>query len=271
MRLTTIRHRLLGWRSILAERSPATPYSEIVKPLSVDDMHGDWNLNKDEVQAELDTSLNPRSSDLLFDIVESLGLDQESRVLDIGARDARHSVTLHRRIGCRVVAVDPVRHNVEAAQELVDDFGHPDAIEVRQGSIENIPADSETFDLVFCRDVLSHVANLETALEECGRVSVPERRMLVYQTFATDLLEPAEKARLCADLAVEPASFDTTNFEVAVEASPFEMESIDVIGSEWRESWEEDGTKRTSKQLLHQTDPQRPRNPGSTGRSPLSG
>lgn len=214
-------------------------------------MYGDWNLKKDEVQAVLDRSLNPRSPDSLFEITESLGFGQDSTVLDIGARDARHSVTLHQRLGCRVVSVDPVRHNVQAARRLIDQLGYHDAIEVRQGSIEDIPADSKTFDLVFCRDVLSHVANLGTALEECGRVAVPGGSMVVYQTFATDLLEPAENARLCRDLAVEPASFDLTNFEAAVEASPFAVESIDVIGSEWRESWEEDRTGRTSRQLLH--------------------
>lgn len=223
----------------------------IVNPLTVDEMYGDWKLNKDQVQSELGRSLNPRSSDSLFEITESLGLDQKSTVLDIGARDARHSVTLHRRLGCRVVAVDPVPHNVEAAQKLVDEMAYTDAIEVRQGRIEDIPADSETFDLIFCRDVLSHVANLWTAIEECSRVAAPGGRMVVYQTFATDLLEPAERARLCADLAVEPASLDLANFEAVVEASPFEIESIDAIGSEWRESWEEDGAGRTSKQLLH--------------------
>lgn len=222
-----------------------------MKPLTVDEMYGDWNLKKDQVQAELDRSLNPRSSDSLFEMVESLGFDQESTVLDIGARDARHSVTLHHRLGCRVIAVDPVPHNVEAAQKLVDEMAYTDAIEVRQGNIEDIPVDSENFDLIFCRDVLSHVANLRTAIEECGRVAAPGGRMVIYQTFATELLEPAEKAKLCTDLAVEPASFDLTNFEAAVEASPFAVESIDVIASEWRESWEEDGTGRTSKQLLH--------------------
>lgn len=223
----------------------------IVRPVSVDEMYGDWELTEKQVYAVLDQSLNPRSSDSLFDIIEALGLGQGSTVLDIGARDARHSVTLHQRLGCKVVAVDPVLSNLEAARKLVDETGYSDFIEIRQGSIEEIPAGSEKFDLVFCRDVLSHVADLRTALEECSRVSVPRGRMVVYQTFATDLLEPKENARFCTDLAVEPASLDRTNFEAAVESSPFKVESIDAIGSEWRESWEEDETRRTSQQLLH--------------------
>ena len=221
-----------------------------VEPVSVEEMYGDWKVTADQVQAELTRSLNPRSSDSLFDTVESLGMRSGATVLDVGARDARHSVTLHQRLGCKVVAVDPVAHNVEAALKLVDDMGYRSSIDVRLGTVEDIPADSGTFDLVFCRDVLSHVANVRVALEECSRVTVPRGWMVTYQTFATDLLEPLEKARLCADLAVEPASLDHGNFEAAVTHSPFVVESMELIGSEWREFWEEDGTGRTSQQLL---------------------
>jgi 2-polyprenyl-3-methyl-5-hydroxy-6-metoxy-1,4-benzoquinol methylase len=222
-----------------------------VKSVIVDEMYGDWNLTTEQVQAELDRSLNPRRSDSLFDVVESLGFGRGSAVLDIGARDARHSITLHQRLGCEVVALDPVPHNVVAARKLVDELGYSEFVEVRLGRIEEVPADNEMFDFVFCRDVLSHVADLRIALEECSRVSAPGGRMVIYQTFATDLLEPAERTRLCTDLAVESASFDRVHFEAAVEGSPFGVESIDVVGSEWREAWEEDGTGRTSRQLLH--------------------
>jgi SAM-dependent methyltransferase len=226
-------------------------YSEVVESLSVDDMYGDWQVKEDQVRAELTRSLNPRSSDSLFDIVESLGIRSGATILDVGARDARHSVTLHQRLGCDVVAVEPVADNVEAALKRVDDMGYHNSIDVRRGTVEDIPVDSETFDLVFCRDVLSHVDDLRTALKECGRVTVTGGWMVIYQTFATDHLEPMEKARLCADLAVAPASLDTDNFEAAVADSPFVVESTEVIGSEWREHWEEDGTMRTSQQLLH--------------------
>jgi 2-polyprenyl-3-methyl-5-hydroxy-6-metoxy-1,4-benzoquinol methylase len=226
-------------------------YSEVVESLSVDDMYGDWQVTEDQVRAELTRSLNPRSSDSLFDIVESLGIRSGATILDVGARDARHSVTLHQRLGCDVVAVEPVADNVEAALKRVDDMGYHNSIDVRRGTVEDIPVDSETFDLVFCRDVLSHLDDLRTALKECGRVTVTGGWMVIYQTFATDHLEPMEKARLCADLAVAPVSLDTDNFEAAVADSPFVVESTEVIGSEWREHWEEDGTMRTSQQLLH--------------------
>ena len=75
--------------------------------------------------------------------------------------------------------------------------------------------------------------------------------MVVYQTFATDLMEAAERARICADLAVVEASLDPEQFEAAARKAGFVVEMVDVVASEWREAWEEDGTCRTSRQMLH--------------------
>ncbi len=215
------------------------------------DMYGDWQGAKEELQSEFKQSLGPRSSSSLFDTVAALGLTSASIVLDIGARDARYSVTLHELLSCKVVAVEPVPQNVEEARRLVGEAALNDWIEVRQGTIQQIPADDRTFDLVFCRDVLSHVADLRAALQDSYRVTAENGRMVVYQTFGTDRLEPAETARICGDLAVEPSSLDRDNFEREVENSGFEIEAVDIVGSEWREAWEEDGTHRTSIQLLH--------------------
>lgn len=75
--------------------------------------------------------------------------------------------------------------------------------------------------------------------------------MVVYQTFATDRMEPVEAARIYADLAVAPESMDPARLETSAGDAGFSVVSTDVIGSEWREAWEEDGSHRTSRQLLH--------------------
>lgn len=229
----------------------APPNLSGVERVTVDQMYGDWQATKNQIQSELDRSLNPRPSSSLFDTVGSFGLGADATVLDIGARDARYSVTLHERLGCKVVAVEPVSQNVEEARRLVEESGLADRIEVRQGSIQKIPADDETFDLVFCRDVLSHVSDTDAALRDSYRVTAGGGRMVVYQTFATELMEPAETARICADLAVAPVSLNPEHFETEAENAGFVVASKDVIGSEWREAWEEDGTQRTSHQLLY--------------------
>jgi SAM-dependent methyltransferase len=222
-----------------------------MKPIDVEEMYGDWPLSDDEAEAILDRSLSPRPSTSLFDIVGALGVGRDDCVLDIGARDARYALTLVERFGCQVVAVDPVARHVDEGTKAVAASGHGDRVEIHQGVIEDIPADDGSFDLVFCRDVLSHISDLTTALAECHRVLVPGGHMVVYQTFATDRLEPAEAARIYADLAVAPESMDPNRLESEAIEAGFSVVSTDVIGSEWREAWEEDGSHRTSRQLLH--------------------
>lgn len=214
-------------------------------------MYGDWPIDPEDVDAILDRSLGPRNAASLFDTVASLGVDAGARVLDVGARDARYSVTLHERFGCDVMALEPVSANVEAAQRRVRAAGHTDHIEVVQGRVEAVPIPDETFDVIFCRDVLSHISELEATMRECYRVTAPGGHMVSYQTFATDRLEPKEAARLFPDLAVVPTSMDPKRFESESEAAGFSIAASDIVGSEWREAWEEDGTRTTSRQLLH--------------------
>ena len=70
--------------------------------------------------------------------------------------------------------------------------------------------------------------------------------MLVHQVFGTPLLEPTEKARICADLATVPKRLDVELFEDSVRRTGFTIRAIDLIGSEWLESFleREDGEKR---------------------------
>ncbi|OGF53103.1 MAG: hypothetical protein A2Z21_05735 [Candidatus Fraserbacteria bacterium RBG_16_55_9] len=86
---------------------------------------------------------------------------------------------------------------------------------------------------------------------ECTRVLKPGGQMLVFMTFATNLLEPQEALRLYAPLAIVPENMSTEHFENAVQGSGLGIIERSVIGSEWREWREEEGDRQTSKQLLY--------------------
>ncbi len=138
--------------------------------------------------------------------------------------------------------MDPVAANLaEGARLLAEhELGH--MVELRLGAIEDIPAEDAAVDLVLSRDMLGHIENLDTAFAECARVLSPGGAMVVHQVFATPLLEPKEKATLCAYTATVPARLSVAGFEAAVEASSFSIESLDVVGSEWAEASQEAGT-----------------------------
>lgn len=219
--------------------------------LSVEEMYKTPELADEEIEAILNTSLTPRPSTMLYDTMGELGLSRNQQLLDVGCRDARHTCALVERYACRAFGLDPVDDHIERAQTMIAAQQMGNQVTVQKGKIELMPFKAEQFDYIWCRDMLNHVPDLHIGLRECFRVLCAGGRMLVYQTFATDLLEPAEAVRLYPPLAVVPANMSIPYFEEIAKRVGFKIEKKDYIGSEWREYWEEDGTHTTSRQLLH--------------------
>ena len=219
---------------------------EWTEALTVEQIYGVWDIEWDEAMALTDRSLDPRPKTSMFDTLADLGVGESDVVLDIGGRDGADGLAIAERFACRVVVVDPVQVNIDDAVLAVaeQDLGH--LVEVHRGTINEIPLDDDTIDVVFSRDMMNHIADLDGALAECRRVLKPSGSMLIHQTFGTPLLEPNEKARLCADLATVPDRLSVEVFEETVRRAGFTISAIDRIGSEWLEALleDEDGEKR---------------------------
>lgn len=99
--------------------------------------------------------------------------------------------------------------------------------------------------------MLNHVPRLDVGLCECARVLRGGGAMLVFQTFATELLSAAEAERLFPPLATVPRNMVPEYFESTLETAGLGVAECDVIGSEWREHAEENGAGFASRQLLH--------------------
>lgn len=217
---------------------------------TVEELYGDyWGRIDPEFELALGTSLRPRGADMLYDTFAGFGVGPEDTILDVGCRDAAYAVELARRFGCRVVAVDPVPLHVEQARQRVAEAGLGNRIVVHQAGIEAMPVASESIAAIWCRDVLNHV-DLASGLAECHRVLAPGGGMLVYQTFATDTLEPREAARLYAALAIVPENMAPATFEATARQAGFTIEQRDVIDSEWREHSLEEGERDLVEDLL---------------------
>ena len=209
-------------------------------PVTVEQMYGDWDW--EAAVAAVGRSLDPRPNTSIFDTLESLGLDPDDTVLDIGGRDARHGLIMAERFGCRVVSVDPsVAHISEGEAAIADhEFGH--LVQVVHGSIEQIPADDDAFTFVFSRDMFAHVEDADVALSECARVLAPPGVMVLHQVFATDLLEPIEAEQVFGHTAGVPERFSADGFEQAAMSAGFTIEDLEILGSEWYEASQEAGT-----------------------------
>lgn len=216
---------------------------------TVEELYGELWAEDEALAAELDRSLDPRPAESLYDAFAALGVRASDVVLDVGCRDGVHSVELARRFDCEVVACDLISHHVEKARERISKEGLEGQIRIVEAPIESLPLGDETVDYVWCRDMLNHV-RLREALTECVRVLRPAGGMLVYQTFATDLLEPREAERLFSAVAIVPENMSRAHFETTARDAGLEIASVDEIDSEWREHWLETGNRKTVDHLL---------------------
>ena len=195
----------------------------------------------------LDESLEPRGPEMLVDVAAEY-LRPQSRILDIGCRDAKYLIRLVQAHGCRGVGFDPVDWHVESARAAVDEAGVGDRIRITNGVIEQIEEPDDHFDFIWCRDVLVLVQGLERGLAEAARVLKADGAMLVYTNFATELLEPGA-APVYGPIGTVPRNFDEATMEAAFDGAGLVVERKDVIGTEWREH-EEERTQPVSRSLL---------------------
>jgi ubiquinone/menaquinone biosynthesis C-methylase UbiE len=196
----------------------------------------------------LDQSLDPRGPEMLLDVAGEY-LRSQSRILDIGCRDASYLIRLVQVHDCRGVGFDPVDWNVERARTAVDEGGLGERIQITKGVIEQIEQPNDHFDFIWCRDVLELVEGLERGLFEAARVLKPDGRMLIYTVFATELLEPREAAMIHGPLGIVPMNLDEDSMEAAFQRAGLVIDRKDLIGTEWRE-YQEERTRPASRDLL---------------------
>jgi SAM-dependent methyltransferase len=213
-------------------------------------------------QAALDESLNPRGPDVLYEIVGGLGLPEGASVLDLGCGEGRHSIALAERFGFSVRGVDPVPRHIELSNERLEEAakGKPDLrqlVSFAPGFAEALPVEDASVDLIWCREVLVLVEELDLAFRECRRVLRPGGRMLIHDTFQADRLEPGDTNSFGADPERIEATFgaaglgaDAQRVEAAFGAAGFEVEDRIELSSEWGEFGQEQ-TGAAGRRLLH--------------------
>jgi 2-polyprenyl-3-methyl-5-hydroxy-6-metoxy-1,4-benzoquinol methylase len=186
----------------------------------------------------LDISLDPGGLDSLYEFAAP-HLDNDSRILDAGCRDAKHLIELVRRYGGTGVGVDPVAIHVSRAHKAIAGADLGARVQVREGLMEELPEDLGSFDFIWCRDVVEGVAALDPFMVRAHRFLEPSGRMLVYTVFCSDLMSSSERDMMGRMLGNVPRNLIEANVEDSFARASFAIERKDVIGSEWREHAEE--------------------------------
>lgn len=219
--------------------------------LTVEDLYTDYDGDVHrEFGQVLDDSLEPLGRDLMFDLVAELALPAGAPAVDVGCRRGYHAIELARRFGLRVHGVDPMRPHIDDARAAIAESDVAGLVTADVGVGQSLPEADGSVALVWCRDVLVHVADLTGMFTEWRRVLRPDGHAVVFQMLAGDWLEPLEAQRLWAGAAVVPASTDRAGFEAAIAAGGLTITRNVDLGSQWRETAVEEGSWSPSKDLL---------------------
>jgi ubiquinone/menaquinone biosynthesis C-methylase UbiE len=191
------------------------------------------------VYEKLDQSLHPRPPEMLYDFVERLELSAGSAALDVGCGKGNNTCDLARRFNFQAKGIDVVDEHLEMAREAATKQGLAEQVSFTKGSMESIPFKDAAFDLIWCRDVLVQVQDLQQGLRECARVLKPNGNMIIYTTFATEFMETKEAARLYKTLGIVSENMSSNYVEGCFKDAGLQILSRHTIGSELAQYYEE--------------------------------
>ena len=137
----------------------------------------------------------------------------------------------------------------ELAQQAQDLPALADAVRFELGTAEALPAEGASVDLLWCRDVLTHVDDI-TRVYANSAVLKPDGRAVVYQMFVTDRLEPAEAAWLLPTMGCVAASMRPELTDAAIAEAGLLVDECIVLGTEWGE-YSQENSGKPGRNLLH--------------------
>lgn len=204
--------------------------------------------DEDALAGALDTLPPPRSPDMLLARLRALALAPRDTVIDLGCGNGQYACAIAEATASRVLALDLSLGSVIETRNAAEGAARG-RVAAARAIAEALPVRPCSVAAIWCRDMLNHV-DLPATLRECAAALRPGATMLVYQTFATRLLEPAEARRIFDAFAIVAENMRPAYFERCAADAGFTIVERDAVGGEWRERWEADGTRKTSEGLM---------------------
>ena len=126
-----------------------------------DRLAGTW-WDDDENMALLRTGINPARFRYMRRILtDELGDPKGKRCLDVGCGGGLLAEEFA-KLGCQVTGVDPSEPSLGTARAHAEREGLE--IDYLAALAEDLPFDDDSFDVVYCCDVLEHVDSVERAI-----------------------------------------------------------------------------------------------------------
>ena len=144
---------------------------------------------------DIHIGLHERPEDSIFDasrrtvatMAERLAtLPRGSKVLDLGSGYGGAARYLAAEFGFDVVALNLSEAQNERARKLIAHDGLSEAIDVVDGSFEDVPHGPDSFDAVWSQDAILHSGNRRKVLEEVARVLRPKGHFVFTDPMQAD-------------------------------------------------------------------------------------
>ncbi|HEX9041315.1 MAG TPA: bifunctional 2-polyprenyl-6-hydroxyphenol methylase/3-demethylubiquinol 3-O-methyltransferase UbiG [Trebonia sp.] len=157
---------------------------------------GDVWWDENQPLHALRTLMNPARMRYFTSVFSARGVDPAGKVIiDIGCGGGLFAEDVA-RLGASVIGIDPAPGAIAAARKHAAGAGL--AIDYRVGPGEHLPADDACADIVYCVDVLEHVADVGTVVGEAARVLKPGG-LFLFDTINRTRISKLVLIRYCQD------------------------------------------------------------------------
>jgi len=198
---------------------------------------------------KLDQGLPPRGDETLIHKLQSTLTTPPERIVDVGCGQGGHTFALADAFpSATVVGVDPYRPALEAA--LADrEPADQERVGFIPGTIEALPFEDESTDVIWCFDMLCHAEEPVVALMECHRILQPGG-MLILSTAVTT---PSMDDQTWSDLSpagLHRVSMNQDEINLGIQAIGFQTTYKENYRGEFLEAIELEDPGRVSKDFI---------------------
>jgi SAM-dependent methyltransferase len=125
--------------------------------------------------------LHPGGANSTGEICQKAGFTGDSRVLDIGCGVGASAIQIASRFGCQVMALDIDERMINFARSYVHAAGLSGSITFKQGDMQALPFEDNSFDVVIIEAVTMFTHDRAMAACEALRVCKPGGRVLDHE------------------------------------------------------------------------------------------
>ena len=115
-----------------------------------------------------------------------VGMNETTRVLDLGAGYGGSARHLASQFGCQVTCLNLSETQNALNRTLTEEAGLTDRLRVVYGDFENIPEPDNSFDIVWSQDAILHSGNRTRVLDEVRRVLVSGGQFIFTDPMQSD-------------------------------------------------------------------------------------